>query len=78
MAIRGHKDGTFCETLLMTMFKDCGKEGLEALGRNVRYGWHPSQMVKAALGSASDAPAISVMPLFFARNLTGRDDIEVV
>jgi len=78
MAIRGHKDGTFCETLLMTIFKDCGKEGLASLGRNVRYGWHPSQMVKAAQGSMPDAPAISVMPLFFAQNLAGRDDIEIV
>ncbi|BCS54166.1 ABC transporter substrate-binding protein [Geobacter sp. SVR] len=78
MAIRGHKDGTFCETLLMTIFKDAGPEGLQALGRNVRHGWHPSQMVKAAVGSNADSPAISVMPLFFAQNLKGRDDIEVI
>lgn len=78
LAIRGHKDGTFCETLLMTIFKDSGEAGLRALGRNVRHGWHPSQMVKAALGSSADAPAISVMPLFFAQNLQGRDDIRVI
>lgn len=78
MAIRGHKDGTFCETLLMTIYKDAGAEGLRALGRNVRYGWHPSQMVKAALGSGEDAPAISVMPLFFAQNLKEREHIRVV
>lgn len=78
LAIRGHKDGTFCETLLMTIFKDAGEDGLRALGRNVRFGWHPSQMVKAALGSSPDAPAISVMPLFFARNLQGRDDMKIV
>ena len=78
LAIRGHKDGTFCETLLMTLFKEAGTEGLRALGRNVRYGWHPSQMVKAALGSDPAAPAISVMPLFFAQRLQDRADIRVV
>jgi len=78
IAIRGHKDGTFCETLLLTIFKDSGIKGLHSLGRNVRYGWHPSQMVKAALGSSVDAPAISVMPLFFAQNLKGKDQYSVV
>lgn len=78
IAIRGHKDGTFCETLLMTIFKDTGEEGLFNLGRNVRYGWHPSQMVKAALGSGTDAPAISVMPLFFAQNLRNREQFSIV
>ena len=62
----------------MTIFKDAGVEGLRSLGRNVRYGWHPSQMVKAALRSSADAPAISVMPLFFAQNLRGKDQYSVV
>lgn len=78
IAIRGHKDGTFCETLLMTLYQENGADGLAALGRNVRYGWHPSQMVKAALGSDPESPAISIMPLFFAKRLQGRDDVRVV
>jgi len=78
IAIRGHKDGTFCETLLMTIFKDTGFEGLRSLGRNVQYGWHPSQMVNAALGNSTDAPAISVMPLFFAQNLLGKEQYSIV
>lgn len=78
IAIRGHKDGTFCETLLLTIYKDTGVAGLRSLGKNVRYGWHPSQMVKAALGSGPDAPAISVMPLFFAQNLRGKERYSVI
>jgi len=35
-------------------------------------------MVKAMLGSSADAPAIGVMPLFFAQNLKGRDRYRVV
>ena len=78
LAIRGHKDGTFCETLLLTIYKDTGVEGLRKMGKNVRYGWHPSQMVKAALGSSPDAPAISVMPLFFAQNLVGKERYQII
>lgn len=78
LAIRGHKDGTFCETLLLTIYKDNGVAGLRSLGKNVRYGWHPSQMVKAALSSSPEAPAISVMPLFFAKNLQGKARYRVV
>ena len=78
IAIRGNKDGTFCETLLLTVYREFGEEGLRRLGRNVRYGWHPSQMVKAALSGADDAPAICVMPLFFANNLKNRARLAIV
>ena len=78
IAIRGNKDGTFCETLLLTIYKDFGAEGLAKLGRNVRYGWHPSQMVKAAVSGGDGAPAVSVMPLFFANTLKGRGKVSIV
>ena len=78
IAIRGNKDGTFCETLLLTIFKEFGEVGLEQLGRNVRYGWHPSQMVKAALGGAAEGPAVSVMPLFFANTMRNRGNVTIV
>lgn len=78
LAIRGSRDGSFCETLLLAMLQELGESGVQRLGQNVRYGWHPSQMVKAALGGNADAPAVSVMPLFFAQNLRHRAGIEVV
>ncbi|MBJ6723795.1 ABC transporter substrate-binding protein [Geomesophilobacter sediminis] len=78
LAIRGNRDGSFCETLLLTIYKEFGAAGLERLGHNVRYGWHPSQMVKAALSGGDNAPAVSVMPLFFAKTLMGRKGVSVV
>jgi ABC-type Fe3+ transport system substrate-binding protein len=78
IAIRGNRDGTFCETLLLTIYKDFGPEGLECLGRNVAWGWHPSQMVKAAGSGRADTPAISVMPLFFARTIKNRESVDIV
>jgi ABC-type Fe3+ transport system substrate-binding protein len=78
IAIRGNRDGTFCETLLLSLFKDFGADGLSRLGRNVAWGWHPSQMVKAAGSGREDTPAISVMPLFFANTIKNRDNVTIV
>ncbi|HBG07813.1 MAG: ABC transporter substrate-binding protein [Geobacteraceae bacterium GWC2_58_44] len=78
IAIRGNRDGSFCETLLMALYKDFGGDGLSRLGRNVAWGWHPSQMVKSAGSGREDTPAISVMPLFFANNIKNRDNVGIV
>jgi hypothetical protein len=78
IAIRGNRDGSFCETLLLSLYKDFRSEGLDRLGRNVAWGWHPSQMVKAAGSGKEDTPAISVMPLFFANNIKNRENVTIV
>ena len=78
VAIRGNRDGTFCETLLLSLHKDFGTDGLSRLGRNVAWGWHPSQMVKAAGSGREDTPAISAMPLFFANNIKKLENVSIV
>jgi ABC-type Fe3+ transport system substrate-binding protein len=78
VAIRGNHDESFCETLLLSIHKDYGDNGVSRLGENVRYGWHPSRMVKAANGGSADAPAVSVMPYFFARHLRNREGISII
>lgn len=78
IAIRGNRDGTFCETLLLSLHKDFGTDGLSRLGRNVAWGWHPSQMVKSAGSGREDTPAISAMPLFFANNIKKLESVSIV
>jgi len=78
IAIRGNHDGTFCETLLLALYKDFGSEGIEQLGRNVAWGWHPSQMVKSAGSGRENTPAISIMPLFFANNIKNGENVSIV
>jgi len=78
IAIRGNRDGSFCETFLMSLHKDFGSDGLSRLGRNVAWGWHPAQMVKSAGSGRDDTPAISAMPLFFANNIKQRDGVSIV
>lgn len=78
VAIRGNRDGSFCETLLLAIYKEFGMEGVRALGRSTLHGWHPSQMVKAAGSGRADSPAVSAMPLFFARSMPRRDGVSIV
>lgn len=78
IAIRGNRDGSFCETLLLSLYKDFRNDGLARLGRNVAWGWHPSQMVKAAGSGKEDTPAISVMPLFFANTIKNRENVTII
>ena len=78
IAIRGNRDGSFCETLLLALYKDFGADGLARLGRNVAWGWHPSQMVKSAGSGREDTPAVSAMPLFFANNIKNREKVSIV
>lgn len=78
IAIRGNHDGTFCETLLLALYKDFGSAGLVQLGRNVAWGWHPSQMVKSAGSGRENTPAISIMPLFFAKNIKNCEHVSIV
>lgn len=78
IAIRGNRVGTFCETLLLSLYKEFGDRGLAQLGRTVAWGWHPSQMVKAAGSGREDTPAISVMPLFFANTIKNRETVSII
>ncbi len=78
VAIRGNHDGTFCETLLLTIQKEFGAHSLTPLGKNVAWGWHPSQMVKSAGNGRQEGPAVCVMPLFFANSMGQREGVSVV
>ncbi len=78
VAIRGNSDGTFCETLLLTLLKEFGADSLTSLGKNVAWGWHPSQMVKSAGNGRPEGPAVCVMPLFFANSMGTREGVSVI
>ncbi|MDP4144228.1 MAG: ABC transporter substrate-binding protein [Bacillota bacterium] len=77
VALRGH-DNSFCETTLLTIYKNYGYEGIKQLGKAVRYGWHPSQMVKAAIRGGVDDPAISIIPYFFTSTLKNKKGIQII
>lgn len=67
VALRGHQLSNFCEGVLLNTYKDHGEEGVKKLGRAVKTGLHPSQMVKYAGSGKKEAPVISTVPYSFAR-----------
>lgn len=77
VAIRG-KDEKYCETTLLGIYKDYGENGIKALARSVKYGWHPSQMVKTAGKGKAEAPSVSIMPYFYAKMLENNPQVKIV
>jgi ABC-type Fe3+ transport system substrate-binding protein len=69
---------TFCETTLLAWQLLFGAEGLVSMGRSVKVGLHPAQMVKLAGTGSVEGAAVYVMPYFFARNIQRREQVEIV
>lgn len=78
VALRGHMDENFCEGIIMNIYKEYGEDGVKKLGRSVKMGIHPSQMVKYAGSGKKEAPAISAMPYSFARLVKTNDKVNIV
>lgn len=77
VVMRGHGD-VFCDIVQLNCYKDFGDEGLVKLGRSVKCGLHPAEMVKDLLSSRKDVPPIHIMPYFFFKTIKECDNISVV
>lgn len=77
VAIRG-TNNSFCETTLLSIFKEYGYDGIRKLGKSVKYGWHPSQMVKMVGSGRPEAPAVSVMPYFFTKTIPNKQNVRII
>ncbi len=77
VVMRGHGD-VFCDVVQMNYYKDYGETGVEKLGRSVKYGLHPSQMIKELMSSRSDVPPIHIMPYFFYKTMKESANIKVI
>ncbi len=78
VALRGHMNENFCEGIIMNIYKEHGEEGVKRLGRAVKMGVHPSQMVKFAGSAKKEAPAVSAVPYSFARLVKANDKVKIV
>lgn len=77
VVMRGHGD-IFCDVVQMNYYKDYGEAGVEQLGRSVKYGLHPAQMIKELTSNRQDVPPIHIMPYFFYKTMKERENIKVV
>ena len=77
VVMRGHGD-IFCDVVQLNYYKDYGAAGVEQLGRSVKYGLHPAQMVKELTSSRKDVPPIHIMPYFFYKTMKESDHIKIL
>ena len=78
VAFRGHDGKSFCESILLTYYKCFGEESLITLGGSVKCRLHPSEMVKLAGSGKDEAPAVSLLPLAFAKFVKENENVEIV
>jgi ABC-type Fe3+ transport system substrate-binding protein len=64
--------------ILLNIYKEHGKEGIQKLGRSMLKSMHPSEMVKNAKRVAEEKPVITIMPYFFTKMASMVDTLEIV
>lgn len=78
VAYRGHNKQSFCEGVLLTIFKKSGYDGIRKLAKTVKASMHPAEMVQYAGTGKDDAPAVSVLPASFAHMVRQSDKVKLV
>lgn len=56
--------------ILLNIYKNYGKDGLEKLGKSFMNNLHPSEMVKSYRKKSK--PTVTIMPYFFTKMITGK------
>ncbi|PID79017.1 iron ABC transporter substrate-binding protein [bacterium DOLZORAL124_64_63] len=64
--------------ILLTIWKYFGDEGVEAIGRNLLAGMHPSQAAGRFAPRGGKGPLVSVIPYFFSKMAQFNPDAEIV
>ncbi len=64
--------------ILLTIWKYYGDEGVEAIGRNLLEGMHPSQTAGRFAPKGGKGPMVSVIPYFFSKMAQFNPDAEIV
>ncbi len=64
--------------ILLNIYKDYGRVGVEKLGGCLMRSMHPSQMVKNAGKRFEEKPIVTIMPYFFTKMLSGSKTMKIV
>jgi putative spermidine/putrescine transport system substrate-binding protein len=64
--------------ILLTIWKHFGDDGVEAIGRNLLQGLHPSQAAGRFAAKGGKGPFVSVIPYFFSKMAQFNPDAEIV
>jgi len=77
VVIRGN-DTMYCETVVLSLYRELGASGMEQLSKNINQVLHPAEMVKQIMIKREEAAAIYVMPYFFALKLRNHPKVKIV
>lgn len=77
LTMRGH-NGSFCETVLLSLLRLYGHEALTRLGEAAKYGAHPAEMARSAGIGKPDGTPFYIMPLFYAKLIPRQDRIRII
>ncbi|MBN2528464.1 MAG: ABC transporter substrate-binding protein [Deltaproteobacteria bacterium] len=76
VVMRGQKD-FFCNGVLMPFYKIWKEDGVRQMGRSVKTGVHPSEMVKMIDSSDNDVAPLYIMPYFFAQKIKHKERVTI-
>jgi ABC-type Fe3+ transport system substrate-binding protein len=76
VVMRGQKE-FFCNGVLLPFYKMYGEDGVRQMGRSIRTGVHPSEMVKMIDGSDDNVAPLYIMPYFFAQKIKHREKVTI-
>lgn len=77
IVLQSHGDD-FSPIVLLNIYKEHGIAGIEALGRAIVGGMHPSQMIKDMASSKPSLPPIYIMLNFFANSISFPADAQII
>ncbi len=63
--------------LILTIYSECGMDGISKLARSYKKSLHPAQMVKAKGKNNSNIAAVSVIPYFFTKMIDENNQIAI-
>lgn len=68
----------FSDIVLLNTYQRFGTKGVAAMGRAVKSGMHPAQMIKNMSSSQADLPPIYIMSHFFAKTIAAPAEAELI
>jgi ABC-type Fe3+ transport system substrate-binding protein len=76
VVMRGQEE-FFCNGVLLPFYALFGMDGIKQMGRSVRTGCHPSEMVKMIDSGKDDVAPLYIMPYFFAQKIKNKNKISI-
>lgn len=72
------RDLDLFNAILLNIYKNYGKEGVEKLGKSLLRSMHPAEMVKSHRKTEAQKPLVTIMPYFFTKMANNKSPMQSV